>query len=212
MTQELGRITKPELDQYKGKRKLYVIPLLYSGPESPEDYKKKYELYWLQVNEHVTMQESKVGQITRIYHETISEGGQAGYELLEKMGVLSYLIIKEKLEKGCILEATEIADLVEECMDWERCLFAGLYSQKVASTIALNYREAAGKRYEHIGKHIDETLKKGEVALLFIREGHSVQFPKDVDVFVVAPPALDDIHRWLRDRQTQMQKEQETGK
>jgi hypothetical protein len=201
VAEELGKITRPEPDQFKGKRKLYIIPLLYSGPDSPPEYKHKYELYWLQVNEQITTQESKMGKIARIYHETIPEGGKEGYALLEKMGVLSYLIIKEKMEKGAVLESTEIADLVEECMDWERCLFVGLYSEKVASTIAANYHEAAKKRYEHIGKHIDETLKEGEVALLFIREGHSVQFPKDIDVFVVAPPELDDIHRWLRDRQ-----------
>jgi hypothetical protein len=30
-----------------------------------------------------------------------------------------------------------------------------------------------------------------------------VQFAKDIEVFSVAPPALDDIHRWLRDRSKQ---------
>ena len=29
-----------------------------------------------------------------------------------------------------------------------------------------------------------------------------VQFPGDIEVFMVAPPALDAIHRWLRDRPT----------
>ena len=38
------------------------------------------------------------------------------------------------------------------------------------------------------------------MALLFIREGHRVQFPPDIEVFSVAPPVLDEIHRWLRDR------------
>jgi hypothetical protein len=37
------------------------------------------------------------------------------------------------------------------------------------------------------------------VALLFIREGHMVQFARDIEVFSVAPPALDEIHRWLRE-------------
>jgi hypothetical protein len=47
------------------------------------------------------------------------------------------------------------------------------------------------------------------VALLFIREGHLVQFPRDIDVFSVAPPALDEIHRWARDRAAQREKGQE---
>ena len=62
------------------------------------------------------------------------------------------------------------------------------------------YIEASRKRYEHITKRIDETLKANEIAILFIREGHLVQFPEDVEVFSVSPPTLDEIRRWLRDR------------
>jgi hypothetical protein len=32
-----------------------------------------------------------------------------------------------------------------------------------------------------------------------------VQFARDIEVFSVAPPALDDIHRWLRDRSKQVE-------
>jgi hypothetical protein len=34
---------------------------------------------------------------------------------------------------------------------------------------------------------------------LIINERHQVQFPADVDVFYVAPPALDQFRRWLDD-------------
>jgi hypothetical protein len=33
-----------------------------------------------------------------------------------------------------------------------------------------------------------------------MREEHAVQFPGDVEVFSIFPPALDEIHRWLRDQ------------
>ena len=49
-------------------------------------------------------------------------------------------------------------------------------------------------------RRIGETLKNDEAGLLFIREEHSVQFPSDVEVFSIFPPALDEIHRWLRDQ------------
>lgn len=75
----------------------------------------------------------------------------------------------------------------------------GFISQKVAKMVSDFFMEASKKRYEHIAKRIDETLQDDEVAVLFIREGHRVQFPPDIEVFSVAPPALDDIHRWLRD-------------
>ena len=35
-----------------------------------------------------------------------------------------------------------------------------------------------------------------------------VQFPGDIEVFSVAPPALDEIHRWQRNRQTTEKKEE----
>ena len=47
--------------------------------------------------------------------------------------------------------------------------------------------------------YLPQQLKPDEIAVLFIREGHMVQFPKDIEVFSVAPPALDEIQRWLRD-------------
>jgi hypothetical protein len=85
-------------------------------------------------------------------------------------------------------------------MDWERCLLFGFLSRSAAEKVSELYRESAAKRYEHIAHRIDETLEANEVAILFIREGHHVQFPQDIQVFMVAPPALDAIHRWLRDR------------
>jgi len=59
------------------------------------------------------------------------------------------------------------------------------------------------------GAGLNETLQRGEAAILFIREGHMVQFAKDIEVFSVAPPALDDIHRWLRDRSKKIEEQNE---
>ena len=39
--------------------------------------------------------------------------------------------------------------------------------------------------------------------------GNRVQFPADIEVFSVAPPALDDIHRWMRDRSAMNMKSEE---
>ena len=196
------------MDQFHAKRKLYVIPLLFAGAEAPAEYKEKYERFWQQVADQIAAQESKVGKISRIYHESISLGGEDGINILEKVNILSHKIVKDKVEKGASFEAVEEMELLDECMDWERCLMMGFYSTKVADTITRAYREASTKRNEHISHRIDETLKDAEVALLFIREGHAVQFPVDVDVFIVAPPALDEIHRWLRDRQKESEKEE----
>ena len=97
-------------------------------------------------------------------------------------------------------------------MDWERCLLMGLYSRKALEMVAEAYEKCSVKRFEYISRRIDETLQKGEAAILFIREGHMVQFAKDIEVFNVAPPALDEIHRWLRDRSKQTEEKDEEKK
>jgi hypothetical protein len=52
-----------------------------------------------------------------------------------------------------------------------------------------------------LAKKIDETLKPDEIGILIMRENHQMQFSADIQVFYVAPPALDEIKRWLRDRE-----------
>ena len=200
MAEELGKIEKPEVKQFTNKRNLYLIPLLYSWSDAPADYTEIFELYWRQVREHISNLESKVGVVNRIYHESISLAGEEGLKVLEQISPSSYQIVTDKCQTGAQLEAVEDMELVEETMDWERHLLMGFISQKVAQTVSEFFRDASKKRYEHIVSRLNETFKDNEVALLFIREGHQVQFPADIEVFSVAPPALNEIHRWLRDR------------
>jgi hypothetical protein len=208
MAEELGKIERPPLETFSGKRKLYVVPLMFASAEAPQEFTEKCERYWQQVNEQISSQELKVGKVTRIFHESIALGGEDGLKVMKQWNQLSYLIVKDKVENGAVLEATEIADLADECMDWERCLLLGFFSRKVAEIISEHYRASAKERYEHISRRIAEALQPGEVALLFVREGHGIQFPADMDVFSVAPPALDEIHRWLRDRSRTAEEEE----
>jgi len=55
-------------------------------------------------------------------------------------------------------------------------------------------------------------LKCNEAGLLFITENHRLQFPADIEVFNVFPPAMDEIHRWLRDRAEKELEEQKKNK
>ncbi len=202
MTEELGRIEKPEAEQFKGERKLYLVPLLFAGPDAPEEFIERFDLYWQQVDEQITNQEARIGRVRRVYHESIALGGEQGLKVIETLSAPAHRIVEKKCQAGATLEATELSELAEECMDWERCLLMGFYSRKAAAVVSEFYRETSKQRYDHIASRIDETLEADEVGVLFIREGHMVQFPGDIEVFMVAPPALDAIHRWLRDRPT----------
>ena len=200
MGEELGRIEKPEVASFGEGRKLYLVPLLFRPEDAPPDYSERFDLYWQQVKEHVANLEAKLGQVSRVYHESITATGEDGLKVMERLSPSSCQIVREKRQNGAQLEATEDKELAEESMDWERCLLTGFVSEKVLRRVSEFYIEASRKRYEHIAKRMDETLQAGEAAALFIREGHGVQFPLDIQVFSVAPPALDQIHRWLRER------------
>jgi hypothetical protein len=119
---------------------------------------------------------------------------------LERLNSGSYNIAKTQCDNGAVFEAIEDKELLGEVTDWQRCLMLGFMSDKVASKVSEYYVEAARKRNEFMARRISETLKDDEAGLLFIREGHSIQFPTDIEVFSIFPPALDEMRRWLRDQ------------
>jgi len=200
MPEQLGKIERLEVERFKQGKKLYLVPLVYSGEEALDEYKEKCSRYWQQVAEQLTNLASKIGRVNRVYHESIFQSGEDGMKTMERLNPSSYQIAKTQCANGAIFEAVEERELFEEVMDWQRCLMLGFISDKVASKVSEFYVEAAKKRNEFMAKKISETLKDDAAGLLFIREEHSVQFPSDIEVFSIFPPALDEIHRWYRDQ------------
>ena len=201
MVQQLGKIEKPSVDELKMGRRLLFVPLLYGGKSSPPEYLEKCDRYWNQVEDQVADLELKLGQVKKIFHELIPVSGQEGVKAIQDLNDRSYQIIKKRVDNGAQLEAAEETELLTEFMDWSKCLAAGLQNEKVFTKVYESYAEAGKKRNEHISKHIGETLKENEIGILFMREGHHVQLPTDIQVIYVSPPALDEINRWLRDHQ-----------
>lgn len=201
MSEELGKIEKPPVESFKTGRRLYFVPFVPSPKDAQTEYLEKCNKYWEQVENQMGDLELKLGKVNKIYHEFISVGGEEGVKAVEELNDKSCQIIKGRLEKGAQLEPTEERELLTEFMDWTRCLSIGLQNQKVFTKIYESYKEATKKRNEHIARQIDETLKPDEIGILFMREGHQVQFSTDIEVFYIAPPALDEIKRWLRERE-----------
>lgn len=207
MSSELGRIERPEAEQFKGQRKIYLAPLVFASRQPSPEYADLYERYWTGVREHLLKLEGRIGPIVRVYHEAVGLSGEEGLAEAEKLNEKSASVARSKVEAGATFEAVEDEELVTESFDWQRCLMVGLENRKVADQVWGFYNEAARKRYELIALRIDETLKPEEAGLLFISEDHRVQFPPDIRVFYVAPPALDEIHRWLRDQRSRSRRE-----
>jgi hypothetical protein len=209
MTEELGKIEKPPVENFKKGRKLYFVPLVYGAKDLPEDYLVKFHKYWEQVEKQLAELSSKLGEVKRVYHELVPASGEDALKTIAGLSDKSHRIIRSCLEKKAQLEAVEDDDILTEFMDWSRCLIIGLQNPGVISRVYEFYIEAGKKRNEYIARKIDETLRENEIGLLFMRENHQVQFPPDIQVFYVAPPALDEIKRWLRENENKVDKEEQ---
>lgn len=206
MAQELGRITRPSASQYKGRRKLLLVPLLYAPAAESKDVLVILQTYWDEMQTQVASLQSALGGLNHIYHESITQGGDGGLKQLEARDQRSHGFIQTKCGEGATLEATESADLLAETLDLQRCLMMPLGSEKVVLQLQEWFASSNRERYEHIAQQIDGTLGPDQVGLLLISERHQVQFPQDIEVFYVSPPALDEFHRWLQNWIAEQQK------
>lgn len=206
MAQELGKIEKPSVEGFKGARKLFFVPLIFSPRDVQGELFEKIFRYWDQVESQLINLELKLGVVKKVYHELVPVGGDEGCKIIEELNSTSYGIVKARVDKGAELHGLEDTDLLTESMDWTKCLAVGLQNEKVFTLVYESYIQAQKKRNEHIAKRIDETLKEGEAGVLLMREGHQVQFPSDIEVFYVSPPGLDEIKRWLRSREMEVEK------
>jgi hypothetical protein len=202
MAETLGRITKPSVDKFKGERKLYCVPLLINIKDAPQQYQEKYNLYWDQVAEHINGLE-KAGKVSKIYHEGIFSSGEEGLEAIRQFNEKSYQLVKSKYEQEAEIQALEDRDLFDEYTDWLMALSVVGRSKKVADKVLEYYRDVSDRRDEHIVKKINETLKEGEAGMLIMSDEYRMhiqpQLSTDIQVFLVRPPALNDIQQIIRE-------------
>ena len=198
MTQELGRINRPTVEQCRGRRKLILVPLVYSPAADEPDGAAALQNYWEQAQTQAAALETALGGLQHVYHESVTAGESEGLEQLRAGDLRSHAFVSLKCESGAVLEATEDIEILLETLDLQRCLMIPMASPNVASRLQEWHAEANHRRYEHIADRIDSTLEEDGVGLLLISERHQVQFPPDIEVFYVSPPALDEFRRWLQ--------------
>ena len=184
-----------------------LIPLIFSTPEQLQEGQTLLQKYWVQMQSQVESLENRLGPVKRIFHENIAAGEDEGLLRLQAMDERSYKFVESKCRNKAVLEATEDEGTLLEVVDLQRCLMLPLLSSRLTAKLHEWYFDGMNRRYEHIGKRIDESLGKDEVGLLLIGERHQVQFPQDIEVFYVSPPALDEYRRWFQNWLAESQKQ-----
>ena len=197
MASVIGKISKPEAQAYKKGRKLFLIPMFIGHSEDMPELQALLERFWSEADEHLNRLEESLGTISRIYHETVYASGEEGQNIIGAINPKGSEMLNKRYNSGAHIEPTEDRELMEISSDWQRCLSIGLFSQNVRSIALDAYQASTRKRYEYVASRINESLMPDESAVLVISQNHGIQFPSDIEVFYVAPRALNDLHKWI---------------
>ncbi|MFH1026242.1 MAG: hypothetical protein V1764_06150 [Nitrospirota bacterium] len=209
---ELGQIQRPLADEFSGKRKLYCVANIYPVEEAENDYQELIRKYWDEVAQQIEKVET-AGKVQKIFCEIIYQQGDEALNVLGKINERMLQIIKKKLEEGSILIPLENKEILGPYTDWSNCLRV-VFTKEVFSKILEFYKEFSEKRLQHVMSVIDSNLAEAEAGLLFMKDEDrsKLQFPKDIEVFLITPPSYDDIIRWFREKVRKESEEQnQTG-
>ncbi len=197
---ELGQITKPNVEDFAGRRKLYCVANIYPIEDAPEDYKELVSKYWDEVVQQIDKIEA-AGKTRKIFCEIISEQSEEAFGVLNRINEKLLQIVRKKLDEGGTLIPLENPEILGPYTDWGNCLRV-VFTKEVFDKILEFYKEFSEKRFQHIMEVIDGNLLEAEAGLLIMKDEDraKLQFPGDVEVFLITPPAYDDVVRWFRDR------------
>lgn len=200
---EIGKIEKPEAEGFKDKRKLYCVPHIFTHSDAPDEYQVLAKNFWASADEHIVNLE-KAGKARKIFCDGILGEGDKALEVLENLNGLAHGIVKKRVAEGAALLSIEDEEIYGPFSDWRNCLHV-VRTKTVFDKILESYNELSAKRHDRIMEVIDSNLEAGEAGILIMadEERARLQFPNDIEVFLVTPPAYDDILRWIRESMKQ---------
>lgn len=208
---ELGEIQRPQAGEFSGKRKLYCVANIYPIEEAESAYSELVTKYWDEVALQIEKLEA-AGRAQKIFCEIVYQQGDEALNVLGRINERMAYIIKKKLEEGTALIPLENKDILGPYTDWSNCLRV-VFTKEVFSKILEFYREFSEKRLQHFMSVIDSNLAEAEAGLLFMKDEDrsKLQFPGDIEVFLITPPSYDDIIRWFREKAMKLSGGQDQG-
>jgi hypothetical protein len=197
---ELGRIDRPDAESFSGKRKLYCVANVYPMDDAPDDYKDLFNRYWDEVAQQIEKLEA-AGKIKKILCEMIYLEKEEALNTLSKLNEKAFLTIKKKIDEGGTLLPLESKEIFGPYIDWANCLKV-VFTKEVFTKVHEFFSELSEKRLQHIMSVIDTNLREDEAGLLIMKDEDraKLQFPSDIEVFLITPPSYDDIIRWFREK------------
>ncbi len=195
--EELGSVGKTPAGDILTSRKVYLVTMVQPSPGAPDGFEEKYNAYWSAVETHLSQLESKAGIVMRVFAEGIIGRGDDAMLMMQQSNPGAHNLVRQRVSSGAVFEEFEDTDLFGQVIDWGRCLQSGLINRTVTDQIQASYTEAADKRITHLSKRLEEGILESEAAVLLSGDP-SIATPKDIEKFVISPPELDELERWVQ--------------
>ncbi len=159
------------------------------GREKWLENQRKIESFWNDVEKEINSLNLDYSK-TRIYQDGLPCGGELGLKIVRETadkGSRNYQIVRNLIEKGAAVEATENPELLRKEYEHIRAIVTA-ESEKEKAEAERRYEQIKDElmrgRDDYIANAIDITLKDGETGVLFIGAAHNVvsKLPKDIGV------------------------------
>jgi len=182
-------------DLGKAKDEIMLVKNRFLSQKRLEQHEKTISLFWDRIQDYFNEQDIKN---MKIFQDGLAAGGEIGKKIVKELalkGSQNFMVLSDLVDKGATIMKTEDIALIQQ----EHALFMNLLqSKRFFSTIInlLKYRfyktRLLKKRDIYMAGQINNNLKKGETAALFIGAVHNVSFflDKDILVFPLKDPLL----------------------
>ncbi len=186
-------------------KSLFIVRMVQHLP-GLEGYDTVLSSYWTAVRNQLNRQSITSGTINRVFIETVTGRGEDALVQLQQINPGALPLVRHLVNNGSVIEEFEDADLLSELIDWGVCAAQNLLSNKVRNTVYSNQVEAAGIRDEHLKKRLNDAIGDDETALV-LTVSDQIPIPDRIERFIVSPPELDQLERWLQAKIQEAQRE-----
>ena len=203
MSEELGKISKPQADNVQLKKKLYLVQNIQNYFPGNKDFESLLKEYWDSISDQLYNIEKNAGNINFIYIEGMYQEYDVASKLLNDNNKWCLSTIESRVKSGSNYKKIEDENNYKQLIDWTRIAQLGFVSENAKEVTEENYKKIITERSTIIHDELNR-IKEGEAALFIISSG-SHKFPEDMEIFNVIPPSLDKMNRWITENQNSLQ-------
>ena len=207
MSEEIGKISKPQADNVQLKRKLYLVQNIQNYFPENKDFEGLLIEYWNSISDQLDNLEKTAGTINYIYIEGMYQEYDVASKLLNENNKWCLNTIDSRIKSGSNYKKIEDENNYKELIDWTRIAQLGFVSENAKEVTEKNYTNIITERSKIIHDELNG-INEGEAALFIISSG-SHKFPDDMEIFNVIPPSLDKMNRWITENQNNLQQKNE---